>query len=166
MNKLLVAVRRAGDFVGVAIFASVFVAINYQVFMRYIMNQPVGWSEEFPTIAFSLAVLWSASFMLNAADHIVFTLFAELLPDWVRRAISTIANIVMAALFTAVLPAVIDFALYMKVLSSPILRIRYDFVFSFFALFVGITAWRSGAAALRSMLSRRSNHPHKAEASV
>jgi TRAP-type C4-dicarboxylate transport system permease small subunit len=54
--------RGALDAFGVLCFASVFVAINVQVFMRYIANRPVSWSEEFPTLAFSIAAMWAASF--------------------------------------------------------------------------------------------------------
>ena len=164
MHTVLSTLKRVADFIGVMAFTAVFVAINFQVFMRYVMDRPVGWSEEFPTIAFSIAVLWSAAFMLKAADHITFTLVADLLPGWARRLVSVLANAVIAALFAAALPAVVDFALYMKVLSSPILWIRYDFVFSFFALFTGVLALRSTYAIVRYATSWRT--PQRPQAGV
>ena len=166
MHTVLSALRRGVDVIGVMAFTAVFVAINFQVFMRYVMDRPVGWSEEFPTIAFSIAVLWSAAFMLKAADHITFTLVVDLLPPWVRRLVSVLAHAVIAALFAAALPAVLDFALYMKVLSSPILRIRYDFVFSFFALFTGMIALRSAYAIVRYAVPWRPARGPEAEVSA
>ncbi|MBA3518714.1 MAG: TRAP transporter small permease subunit [Rhizobiales bacterium] len=153
------------DLIGVGAFIAVFAAINVQVFMRYVAEHPVRWSEEFPTIAFSIAVLWSASFMLKEADHISFDLVVDLLPDWARRLTWIAANALIAALFAAALPAVIDFALYMKVLSSPILRIRYDFVFSFFALFIAASAVRGAYAAIREAWDWRSRIRGGAKAS-
>jgi hypothetical protein len=58
----------------------------------------------------------------------------------------------VAAIFAVAFPAIVDFALYMKVLSSPILRIRYDFVFGFFAFFIGMVALRSAVASLFSLV--------------
>ena len=119
------------DALGVLAFACVFGAINLQVFMRYVVHQPVSWSEEFPTLAFAVAVLWAAAVTLRAADHIVFELLTDALPRNLQ---------------------VLVLALYMKVLSSPILRIRYDFVFGFFAFFIGMVALRSAAATVLNLV--------------
>jgi TRAP-type C4-dicarboxylate transport system permease small subunit len=143
--------KSAADAVGVAAFTAVFLAINVQVFMRYVVGAPVSWSEEFPTLAFTVAVMWSAALMLKASDHIIFELVTDLLPPGLRRLAVGFAQIAIAALFAAALPAIIDFALYMKVLKSPILRIRYDFVFALFALFVGATAVRSVLSAVQQV---------------
>ena len=128
-------VRAVVDTLGTAVFAAVFVAINLQVFMRYAMHQPVSWSEEFPTLAFTIAVLWAAALMLKASDHILFELVTDLMPAKARLAVGAVAGLVVAAIFAAALPAILDFALYMKALRSPILRIRYDLVYVFFPFF-------------------------------
>ncbi len=140
------------DALGVAAFACVFGAINLQVFMRYVANHPVSWSEEFPTLAFAVAVLWAAAVTLRAADHIVFELLTDLLPRKLQLAVAALAYSGVAGIFAVAFPAIADFALYMKVLSSPILRIRYDFVFSFFAFFIGMVALRSAVAGLSSLV--------------
>ncbi|MBM3546407.1 MAG: TRAP transporter small permease subunit [Alphaproteobacteria bacterium] len=135
--------RGALDAVGVLCFAAVFVAINIQVFMRYIANRPVSWSEEFPTLAFSIAALWAASFCLKAKDHIYFDLVYEAAPLAVRRLMTLAAGIAVAGATLWSLPPIVDFALYMKVLSTPILRVRLDFVFGFFALFIAALGVRA-----------------------
>jgi len=140
------------DALGVAAFACVFGAINLQVFMRYIAHRPVSWSEEFPTLAFAVAVLWAAAVTLRAADHIVFELLTDLLPRKLQLVVAALAYAGVAAIFAVAFPAIVDFALYMKVLSSPILRIRYDFVFGFFAFFIGMVALRSAMASLSSLV--------------
>lgn len=135
--------RGALDAFGVLCFASVFVAINIQVFMRYVANRPVSWSEEFPTLAFSVAALWAASFSLTVKDHIYFDLVYEAVPQTVRRLMTLVAGIVVAGVTFWALPAIVDFTLYMKVLSTPILRVRLDFVFAFFAIFIGALGVRA-----------------------
>jgi TRAP-type C4-dicarboxylate transport system permease small subunit len=142
--------RGALDAFGVLCFASVFVAINVQVFMRYIANRPVSWSEEFPTLAFSIAAMWAASFSLSVKDHIYFDLVYEAVPQAARRLMTLVAGIVVAVVTFWALPGILDFGLYMKVLSTPILRVRLDFVFAFFTLFIaalGVRAlWDIGRA--------------------
>ena len=140
------------DALGVLAFACVFGAINLQVFMRYVVHQPVSWSEEFPTLAFAVAVLWAAAVTLRAADHIVFDLLADALPRTLQFLVMALACALVAAIFAVAFPAIVDLALYMKVLSSPILRIRYDFVFGFFAFFIGMVALRSAAATVLNLV--------------
>lgn len=141
-------IRAAVDALGTAVFAAVFVAINLQVFMRYVVHQPVSWSEEFPTLAFTIAVLWAAALMVRVSDHIVFELLTDLMPPKMRLAAGIAGEVVLAVIFAMAVPAILDFALYMKALSSPILRIRYDYVYVFFPFFIGalvvhgaINAW-------------------------
>ena len=87
------------DALGVAAFACVFGAINLQVFMRYIAHRPVSWSEEFPTLAFAVAVLWAAAVTLRAADHIVFELLTDLLPRKLQLVVAALAYAGVAAIF-------------------------------------------------------------------
>jgi TRAP-type C4-dicarboxylate transport system permease small subunit len=143
--------RAAADAFGVLVFASVFVAINYQVFMRYVVGQPISWGEEFPTLAFSVATLWAAALCLTAKDHIVFDLLYDAASPRLRRAMRALGGAVVAGVMAAALPAIVDFALYMKVLSTPILRIRLDFVFGFFALFIGALVVRAAWDIVRAL---------------
>ena len=143
--------RGAADAIGVLFFAAVFAAINIQVFMRYVANRPVGWGEELPTLAFTVATLWATSFCLSARDHIVFDLVHEAAPPALRRAMALASAAFVAGTMGLAFPAILDFALYMKVLSTPILRIRLDFVFSFFALLVGALAASACLDMLRAL---------------
>lgn len=151
MRKTVDRLQSVVNAMGVMAFTSVFVAINLQVFMRYVVGSPVSWSEELPTIAFTVSVMWAGALMISASDHIVFELVADSIPEPARRFIIAIGSATVAAILLAALPAIIDFALYMKVLSSPILRVRYDFIFIFFAIFIAGTAIRAAIDALQRL---------------
>ncbi|MBL8698585.1 MAG: TRAP transporter small permease [Alphaproteobacteria bacterium] len=144
--------RTAADAIGVLVFFVVFAAINIQVFMRYIVGRPISWSEELPTLAFSVATLWAASFCLSARDHIVFDLVHDAAPPSLRRAMRLVAGAVVAGVLALALPAIVDFAVYMKVLSTPILRIRLDLVFGFFALFIAALVVRAAWDVWRALV--------------
>jgi len=141
--------KQAADVVGGLLFLSVFVAMNLQVVMRYLFNDPIGWTEEFTGIAFAWAFLWAGAWALSWSDHICFDLIYSNLPASAQRVVAIFVHVVVAGLFLAVLPATIDFILYMRVLRSPILRIPYDIGFACFGLFLGLIALRSAWTVLR-----------------
>lgn len=141
--------KQVADVIGGLLFLSVFVAMNMQVVMRYLFNDPIGWTEEFTGIAFAWAFLWAGAWVLSWSDHICFDLIYSNLPAPAQRGVAIFVHIAVAGLFLAVLPATIDFILYMRVLRSPILRIPYDIGFACFGLFLGLIALRSAWAAMR-----------------
>lgn len=139
---------RAADVIGGLLFLAVFVVMNLQVVMRYLLDDPIGWSEEFTGIVFAWAFLWAAAWSLSWADHIRFDLIYDSLPPPLRRVVAALVHLAIAGLFAAVLPATIDFILYMRVLKSPILRLPYDIGFACFGLFVAAIALRSAWSLL------------------
>lgn len=141
--------KQVADVIGGLLFLSVFVVMNLQVVMRYLFNDPIGWTEEFTGIAFAWAFLWAGAWALSWSDHICFDLIYANLPEPAQRVVAIFVNFAVAGLFLAVLPATIDFILFMRVLKSPILRIPYDFGFACFGLFLGLIALRSGWTAMR-----------------
>jgi TRAP-type C4-dicarboxylate transport system permease small subunit len=140
---------RAADVIGGLLFLAVFAVMNLQVAMRYLLDDPIGWSEEFTGIVFAWAFLWAAAWSLSWADHIRFDLIYDSLPQPLQRAVAALVHLAVAGLFAAVLPATIDFILYMRVLKSPILRLPYDIGFACFGLFVAAIALRSAWSFLR-----------------
>ena len=100
------------------------------------------------------AAVRSASFSLTVKDHIYFDLVYEASPRPVRRLMTLVAGLCVAAVTLWALPAIVDFALYMKVLSTPILRVRLDFVFGFFALFIAALGRRALWDVVRAIRGR------------
>ena len=141
--------KQVADLIGGLLFLSVFFVMNLQVVMRYLFNDPIGWTEEFTGIAFAWAFLWAGAWSLRWSDHICFDLIYTNLPASAQRGVAIFVHVAIAGLFLAVLPATIDFILYMRVLKSPILRIPYDIGFACFGLFLGLIVVRSAWIALR-----------------
>lgn len=162
MPSLRQLARNSVEAVGTAFFAGVFVGINIQVFMRYVVGRPVTWSEELPVTLLTIATLWALSLIVREADHISFDLFVDLLPAVPRRLVTAAAHAVVFVVLAIALPAIVDFAAYMAAVRSPILRLRYDFIFYFFCLFVAAVALRAAwmaAAGLAASLRRSGGAP-------
>ena len=63
---------RGAELVGAAIFATMFGAFLLQIFMRYVVNQPLGWTLELCMITYIWLVFWACAFLLKERDHIAF----------------------------------------------------------------------------------------------
>src|SRR5438045_1151723 len=64
--------RRRAENVIVALLSVMFATCIIQIFARYVLNRPVGWSEEVIITAWLWTVLWGAAFVISEAEEIRF----------------------------------------------------------------------------------------------
>ena len=64
--------RRRAENVLVVLLSVMFATFIIQIFWRYVLNNPVGWSEEVIITAWLWTVLWGAAFVLSEAEEIRF----------------------------------------------------------------------------------------------
>src|SRR6516225_981028 len=84
--------RRAND-VAVALIATMFVSFLLQIFFRYILNQPLGWTEEVTVLCWLWVVLWGASFVLDDVEEVRFDIVYQAVPVRVRRAFTVVSSL-------------------------------------------------------------------------
>jgi TRAP-type C4-dicarboxylate transport system permease small subunit len=118
------------------LFLAMFAAFLVQVFARYIMNDPIGWTQEFVLITYIWIVFWCGAFLVRERDHITFDMAFEALPPGARRRLAIVLTAIVAIAFVVALPDTIDYIAFMKIEKSPMLRIRFDLLYSIFALFM------------------------------
>ncbi len=70
-----------------------------QVFMRYVLNSPTVWSEEFATLAFVWCVMTAIPVAVRRSEHIAVTLLLDRLRGKVRRAFVALGYALSAGLF-------------------------------------------------------------------
>ena len=66
--------RRRAENVSVALLATMFVAFLIQVFFRYFINFPIGWTHELSIVTWIWLVLWGAAFVVREDEEIRFDL--------------------------------------------------------------------------------------------
>jgi TRAP-type C4-dicarboxylate transport system permease small subunit len=113
-----------------------FVAFLVQVFARYVLNNPIGWTQEFVLIAYIWIVFWCCAFLVRERDHITFDMAFEALPPGARRRLAIVLTAIIVIAFVVALPKTVDYIAFMKIERSPILRIRFDLLYSIFAVFM------------------------------
>lgn len=116
--------------------AAMFAAFILQIIFRYVLNLPIGWTNEISVILWIWLVLWGAAFVIREEEEIRFDFFYAPAGPKARRIMFVSSAIVLVVLYAVSLPAVIDYVTFMKVESTSYLNIRFDWLFSIYVLFV------------------------------
>lgn len=135
MDQYWSKLRRGAELVAAVLFAVMFGTFVLQVFMRYVFNQPLKWSLEFDLIIYVWIVFWGAAFLVRPNGHISFNLIYDHVSPAVRRVLAIAGALTIAGAFVVALPATFDFVTFMAIESTPVIRWRFDFVFSVFLIF-------------------------------
>ncbi len=135
--------RRAEN-IGAALLAAMFVAFIIQVFFRYVLNWPVGWTTEVCTIAWLWGILWGSSFVIRDSAEIRFDIVYGSVKPAVRRVFRVVTGLAIIVLYLIAFPDTISYITFMKVEKSSYTGVRFDYLFSIYILFVCATVARFG----------------------
>ena len=127
--------RRAEN-VAAGLLAVMFVAFILQIIFRYLFNFPVGWSTELTTITWLYLVLWGSAFVLTEEEEIRFDLIYGAVPKRVRIGMAILSAVALVLLYGASLKASFDYVSFMKVEKSSYLKIRMDWLYSIYLVFL------------------------------
>ncbi len=132
--------RRAENLLALML-ATMFFAFLIQIFFRYVMSWPSGWSSELSAILWIWIVLWGAAFVVREEEEMRFDLLLSAAGPKVRSAMFLITAFSIIFFYGLSFPAVVDYVTFMKVEKSSYLNIRMDWLYSIYILFViGILA--------------------------
>jgi TRAP-type C4-dicarboxylate transport system permease small subunit len=139
-------IRRRAENVAAALLAVMFVAFIIQIVFRYAFNFPIGWTSELTVIAWLYLVLLGSAFWLKESEEIRFDLVAGALGPRGRRIAGGLVAGAVVVLFAMSFPAAWSYVTFMKVETSPYMKIRRDILYSVYLFFAGAIilryAWR------------------------
>jgi TRAP-type C4-dicarboxylate transport system permease small subunit len=124
------------ELISAILFVAMFAAFLLQVFTRYVLNNPIAWTQEFVLIVYIWIVFWCSAFLLREREHITFDMLFVSLPVRLRRGLALVLSVLTGVAFVAALPGTIDYIGFMKIEKSPVLGIRFDILYSIFVVFV------------------------------
>jgi TRAP-type C4-dicarboxylate transport system permease small subunit len=146
--------ERAAELVSAALFLALFAVFCIQVFMRYVVGKPVGWTLEMTLILFIWITFWNAALLLRERDHVAFDLLYVESPPGVRRILALLGTAAVVAAFAVSFLPSLDYVTFMKIERTWVLDIRFDLVFSCYVLFLaGVIAF--GLHRLAGLAGRR-----------
>jgi TRAP-type C4-dicarboxylate transport system permease small subunit len=127
--------RRRAENVSVALLSIMFATFIIQIFFRYVLNNPIGWSEEVIVTMWLWTVLWGAAFILSEKEEIRFDIVYSNLSERMRRIFTVITGAVLILLYGISLPASYAYVSFMKVERSAYLHVPINWMYSIYVIF-------------------------------
>lgn len=103
---------------------------------RYVLSWPTGWTNELSAILWIWLVLWGAAFVVREEEEMRFDLIYASVGPRVRSAMFLVCAASLIFLYAISLPAVVDYVSFMRVEKTAYMKLRFDWVFSIYVLFV------------------------------
>ena len=95
MEKLLARIDWVLDKVTLTLLILLNLVVGAQVFARYVLNHSLFWSEELARYLFIWLVFLSAAMVLRQDRHIQVSVFVDMLPASMKRAIIILGDLLM-----------------------------------------------------------------------
>ena len=134
---------RAKD-VGVMLFGGMFLTFVVQVFFRYVVGNPLGWTLEASLIAYLWLVFWFTGFLIKDKEQVYFDLLYAAVKPKTRRFFDIITGTIIVLALAISYPATVDYVTFMKIEKTGATQIRLDFVFSIFLICFPFVVIRGG----------------------
>jgi len=148
--------RKRAENVIVALMAIMFVSFLLQIAFRYVLNRPLGWTDEVVVLCWVWLVLWGAAFILSDKDEIRFDIVYELVSPRARHTFTLISSLALVVLFAVSLPAAWGYVLFMKREKSAYLGMRFDYLYSIYVIFAIACIVKHGWIAWNAFRGRES----------
>jgi len=85
------------DWITLALFWALAFTVFYQVFTRYFLDDPAGWTEEIARYLLVAVVFIGASMSVRRNNHIQVDIFYRLMPQPMQRLLSTAVDVLRLA---------------------------------------------------------------------
>ncbi len=125
-----------------AMLAVMFAVFIIQIVFRYVINLPIGWTQELSVIMWVWMVLFGTAFVVRDYEEIRFDILYATVGERTRRTMVVICALAVVILFGISLPAVLDYIGFMKVEKTAYLKIRFDWLYSIYGIFAVVTIIR------------------------
>jgi C4-dicarboxylate transporter DctQ subunit len=127
--------RRRAENIAVLLLTVMFASFIVQIFSRYVLNYPVGWSEEVVITAWLWTVLWGAAFILGESEEIRFDILYSNISERTRRVFTVITGLTLVFFYIVSLPAAYKYVSFMKVERSAYLHVPINWLYCVFIIF-------------------------------
>jgi C4-dicarboxylate transporter DctQ subunit len=163
---LLRWLKAGAEFVAVILLAAMFSFFILQIFSRYVLNEPLSWTLEACLITWLWTVFWGCGVLLRDHEHVKFDILYLGAPNRLRRVFALVSAAAVIVAFVTTAPATYDYISFMKIERSSSLKIRLDYIFSIYLLFMAGAVVYYGVRVFRILrtpeFEERAN-PEKAE---
>lgn len=151
MPSVMKWLSRVGEFIAASLLAAVFSIFLLQIFSRYIMLKPFGWTLELCLILWVWIVFFGCAFVVRHKDHVTFDIVYLAAPKRIRRVLALMACLAIVAGFLWSLLPTWDYIDWMKIRKTATVRnplsgskIPMRTIFSIYGVFLVMVILRYG----------------------
>ncbi|SMX44709.1 TRAP transporter small permease [Actibacterium lipolyticum] len=136
MQPMLRWLNARAENVAAAMLAAMFLTFILQIFSRYVMSAPLGWTLELCLTLWIWIVFWGNAFVVRHKDHVTFDILYLSVRPGIRRIFALIsAGAIAIGLGVSLLPTW-DYIDFLKIKKSATLKIPMRTIFSIYAIFI------------------------------
>lgn len=117
-------------------FLLMFCSFILGVFFRYILNNPLTWTQDVIVVSFCWLVVLGASYTMRNKKHVKFTLLYESCSPKVAALLRLIGNLIIVITFAVIIVPSYNYCSFVAFQKTPTLRISYYWVFFPFLYFL------------------------------
>lgn len=153
LQRALKYFSSGAEFIAATMLAAMFVTFLLQIFSRYVLQTPFGWTLEFCLILWVWIVFFGCAFIAGEKDHVTFDIFYLAVPRRMRQVMALITCVaIVIGMAWAFLPTW-DYIDWMKIRKTTTVKnpftgakIPLRTIFSIYAIFMVAVvlryAWR------------------------
>ena len=123
MQRASDIIDRVTQMVLLIVLSAMAVAVFLQVIFRYVLNLPLFWTEEFARYCLVWSSLLGAAVAMKRGQHIAVSFFVERYPASIRRLLSSVALLSVAAILAVITWGGIHLVMVTRAQISPALRL-------------------------------------------
>jgi|TARA_R110000751_G_scaffold24_5_gene148 TRAP-type C4-dicarboxylate transport system permease small subunit len=146
--------KKGCEGIAVTLFIAMFATFLLQIFSRYVLNAPLGWTVEVCVILYIWLVFWTAAFLLRDSEHVSFNMLFLMANPRQKRVMAILGIFCIGAAMAAGLPVIIDYVQFMRIEKAPVTRIPLDYIYAIFPVFVIAVVIRSAVSLYRLFTPR------------
>jgi C4-dicarboxylate transporter DctQ subunit len=144
MTPLTKWFSRGTEFIAAAMLATMFLTFLLQIFSRYVLQTPFGWTLELCLTLWIWIVFFGNAFIVRERDHVTFDIFYLAAPRRVRQILALIsAGAIIVGMAWAFLPT-LDWIDWLKIKKSATLKIPLRTVYSIYGVFMLVIILKYG----------------------
>jgi len=128
--------QRRAENIAALLLAVMFAAFIIQIVFRYVFNFPVGWAAELTVATWLWLVLFGSAFVLSEKEEIRFDLIYSAVRPRTRIGMAIVSALALVILYGASLKASFDYVSFMKVEKASYLKVRMDWMYSIYIVFL------------------------------
>ncbi len=153
MRQFLRFFSFGAQFIAATMLAAMFLTFLLQIFSRYVLQTPFGWTLEFCLILWVWLVFFGCAFIVHEKDYVTFDLFYLSAPRRVRQVMALITCAAIVIGFGWSFLPTWEYIDWMKIRKTATVKIPFSgekipmrTIFSIYAIFmitvIGRYAWR------------------------